>query len=176
MYVLALFESQDGMGMIDKKAMLIIVTLAVVAIVILAMALVVPSMSGPSSSSFSGLFDKMVEKNSGEKNLALPNATYKAGDKIVVTDKIIAMRSHTYSTTLYFLYQGTKWVSETEGTSFHVLTEGGYISVYGAMFSISIGTDLSVAFDIGDSITIQTTAEASDGAVVLGDSWALVNV
>lgn len=162
--------------MIDKKAMLIIVTLAVVAIMILAIALIAPSIGNPSGSSFSALFDKMVEKQAGEKDLVLPNTTYAAGTNIIVTDKIIAMSSSTHSTTLYFLYQGTKWASETEGTSFDVLTEGGHISVHGALFAIWIGTDLSVAFDIGDSITIQTQTESSGGAIVLGDSWALADV
>jgi len=162
--------------MIDKKAMLIIGALAAVAIIILAIALISPSLGQPSGSSFSALFDKMVEKQSGEKNLVLPNTTYSAGQSIIVSDKIIAMDSDSHSTTLFFLYQGTKWASEADGTTFSVLTETGHFHVYGAMFSIHIGTDLSVAFDVGDSITVQVQTKSSNGDVVLGDSWALASV
>jgi len=163
--------------MIDKKTLLFIGVLVVVAIIVLAVGLVAPSLGGPSGSSFSALFDKMVEKVSGEKQLVLPNGTYAVGQDITVTDKIIAIASpNAYSTTLYFLYQGTTWANEEDGTSFDVITDEHAIHVRGAMFSIQLGTDLSVAFDVGDSITIQTQTELSDGRIVLGHDWALVDV
>lgn len=160
--------------MMDKKAMLLIGVLAVVAILVLAVGLIAPSMGKPSGLSFSALFDKMAEKVTGDRALILPNATYTAGQKILVTDKIIAMAAQdSQSTTLYFLYQGTTWADEEDGSSFNVLTDSSPISVQGAVFHVHIGTDLSVAYDIGDSITLQVQVESSDGFLVLGHNWAL---
>jgi hypothetical protein len=163
--------------MIDKKTLLFIGVLAVVAIIVLAVGLIAPSLGNTSGSSFSALFDKMVEKVSGEKQLVLPNGTYAADQTIKVTDKIIAIASpNAQSTTLYFLYQGATWVDEEDGTSFDVLTDNGHISVDSAMFHLHFNTDLSVALDIGDSITLQVHTELSDGRIVLGHDWAVVEI
>ena len=163
--------------MIEKKTLLLVGVLAIVAILVLAVGLIGPSIGGTGGSSFSVLFDKMTTKSNDTNALVIPNGTYKAGDTIKVTDKIVAIDSHNaQSTTLYFLYQGSKWVDETDGTSFNVMTDGGEISVVGAMFQIHMGTDLSVAFDVGDTITIQTQVVSHDGNLVLSHDWAIVSV
>ena len=162
--------------MIEKRTLLIVVVLAVVAILVLAIGLIGPAISS-GGSGFTSLFDKMTTKGNLTHTLVIQNGTYKAGDTIKVTDKIIAIETHnTQSTTLYFLYQGTKWVDEADGTSFHVLTDGGAISVEGALFHIHIGTDLSVAFNVGNSITLQSQVVSDSGYLVLGQDWVLVSV
>jgi hypothetical protein len=162
--------------MIEKKTLLIIAVLAVVAILVLAIGLIGPAISS-GGSGFTALFDKMTNKSNLTHTLVIQNGTYKAGDAIKVTDKIIAIDTHnSQSTTLYFLYQGTKWADETDGTSFNVMTDDGAISVEGAMFHIHIGTDLSVAFNVGNSITLQTQAVSDSGNLVLGHDWVLVSV
>jgi len=162
--------------MIDKKALLLIGVLAVVAILVLAVGFIAPSMGKPSGSSFSALFDKMVEKTKWDRDLVLPNTTYTAGQNIVVTDKIIAMSLNAQTTTLYFLYQGTTWAEETNGSSFDVLTDADPISVRGATFHIHLGTDLSYAFNVGDYITVQVQTKSSNGNIILGHNWALADI
>jgi len=162
--------------MIDKKVLSIVIVLAIVAVLVLAIGLIAPSMSGPSNSSFSVLFDKMTTKTNDTNTMVIQNGTYKAGDTIQVTDKIVAISSHGSQTSLYFLYQGSKWVNEDDGTTFNVMTDDGYIQVAGAVFHIHMGTDLSIAFDVGDTITIQTEVGSSGGYLVLGHDWALAVV
>jgi len=162
--------------MIEKKTLLLVGVLAVVAVLVLAIGLIAPSISA-GGSSFSALFDKMASKGNNADNLFIPNGTYKAGDTIKITDKIVAIDSHhSQYTTLYFLYQGSKWVDVSDGTSFIVINDGGNISVAGATFHITMGTDLSKAFKVGDSITIQTEVVSAYGNLVIGHDWALASV
>lgn len=161
--------------MIDKKVLLLIGALVVVAIIVLAVGLLAPSLNKPSGSSFSALFDKMVKKSNNSNDLVLSPSSYASGDKIIITDKIIAIKllPGYQTTTLYFLYQGTEWINKSTGTSFDVLTDLYPISVEGSSFSINIGSDLSVAYNVGSYITLQGTVFAANGHLVLGHNLAL---
>jgi hypothetical protein len=161
--------------MIDKKVLLLIGALVIVALVILAVSLVMPGSTRASGSSFSALFDKMENKTGTSSELVLPEESYTAGQVITVTDRIIAMDVDDYhlSTTLYFIYEGSKWINENTGSSFDVLQDVEKIRVKNSVFHLTLGTDLSVKYDVGGSISLQVGVTLSHGDLVLGHIWTL---
>lgn len=161
--------------MIDKKVIVLIGVLVVVALLVLAFSTIKLDFSSTSGSTFSSLFDKMEEKRAGSLELVLPS-TYENGQQITITDKIVAMKSTDFSTTFYFLYTGTKWINETSGTDFEVVTYlGGNLHVRNAMFAITIlPVDLTSMYDVGDLITLKTSVKISGGKPVLSGSWMVI--
>jgi hypothetical protein len=161
--------------MIDKRVIVLIGVLVVVAILVLAFSTMKIDFSSKSGKSFSELIDSMEEKIPGSLELVLPS-TYTNNQQITITDRIVAMESTDYSTTFYFLYTGTKWANETTGTDFEILTYmGGNIHVRHAMFSITIvAVDLHAMYDIGDMITLKTSVKISGGKPVLSGTWVVM--
>ena len=156
--------------MIDKKVLILIAVLIVVAILIVALSFVNISFGGRGDS-FSALYDKMEERELGSLELVLPSS-YVAGDVIKVRDKIIAIDASEYTTTFYFLYTGTQWINESSGSDFEVLQYyGGPIHVSNAVFGIHVSLDFSASFDVGDYISLQTTARISAGDPILAGNW-----
>lgn len=171
-----LFENNKGESkMIDKKVLLLIGALVIVAVVTLAVSLFAPGSSHASGSSFSALFDKMENKTGEPTTLILPSTSYSAGQVITVSDNIIAMDVDDYhlSTTLYFLYDGSVWVNENNGNSFEVKQDVESIHVANSVFKLTLGTDLSVKYDVGGSISLQVSVVLSHGDLVLGHIWTL---
>ncbi len=159
----------------DKRILLMIVGLVVVAVVVLAVSVAMPATTHASGSSFSALFDKMQLKAGSANELVLPSNIYTAGQVITVTDKIIAMDVADYGlqTTLYFLYDGVKWVNTSNGNSFNVMQNINEIQVKHSMFSMTFYTDLSKKYSVGGDISVQTSIMISQGNYVLGSNWAL---
>ena len=160
--------------MIDKKVLLMIVALAVVAVVVLAASMLGPTSIRGGGSSFSALFDKM-ETNSSTANLVLPS-TYLTGEKITVTDTVVDMELITpdspTKTRFYFDYVGTKWVNETGGTDFSVIMDAGKLEISHAQFYIEVSGDYHLSIHVGQSLTLQTTVASHLGNQVLKHNWA----
>jgi hypothetical protein len=165
--------------MIDKKVLLLIGALVVVAVVVLAVSLIGPSGSHVSGSSFSALFDKMEKRAGTTADLVLPSS-YTNGEVVTVTDTVVAREldihdGNVKSTTLFFNYEGTKWINETSATTFNVLTNLEDIKVVHAAFSIQLNGDWSGTISVGEDVTLQTVVTVLPGGVlVLKNSWVPV--
>lgn len=161
--------------MIDKKIVVIIGILVVVALVVLALGFVNIKFGAPGGS-FSALFDKMQKEdaNSTHIMLVLPS-DYTVGQQIDIRDEIVSMTYDGWNTYFTFVYSGTKWVNETGGTDFDVLYKSGAsIGVHDAMFTLHLSGDHRPSYSPGDLISLRTTAAARSGHVVLDPSWILV--
>ncbi|MCJ2533226.1 MAG: hypothetical protein LN411_04820, partial [Candidatus Thermoplasmatota archaeon] len=114
-----------------------------------------------------------------------------------VSDTIVDMyhysttvqQTNVYITTLYFVYIGDEWTDPDDGTRFSVPnsvthndeTLATWIIVSHGLFSLQVSsaTDLSLAYDIGDVIELETTIviaddETSDGIKSFG-LWTVAN-
>lgn len=161
--------------MIDKKVIILIGVLVVVALLVLVVSTMKLDFSGgQGGASFTALIDTMQETEPGSLELVLPD-TYTSNQQITITDKIIAMRSTDYSTTFYFLYSGTVWINETSGTNFDVITyQGEDLHVRNALFSVTVNGDMHALYDIGDMITLKTSVKISGGNAMLSGTWVVV--
>jgi len=161
--------------MIDKKIVILIGVLIVVAVIILALGFANIKLGGTPSDSFSALFDKMQkdDPNSTEVNLVL-TSEFIAGQQIDVKDEIVSMSYNGFVTTFTFVYTGTAWENKTHGTDFEVKMNFGHIGVQNAMFSVSLTGDFRPSYSPGDMISLRTTAVKSGDNLVLGQNWILV--
>jgi hypothetical protein len=173
----------------DKKILAIMVTLVVVAALVVAVVMIAAGGFGRAGG-FTTLFDKLENNDNDEYNMDLTLPTsWDAGDKMKVTDVIVDMTydkvvfgsTWVYQTTLYFVYVGEKWHNDTEGTSFNVpvsLAGGIYwLHVRSGAFhlSVSSATDLSAKYDIGDSITLETTIAMNGLGMLSFSDWNVAN-
>jgi len=158
--------------MIDKKVLLLIGALVIVAVVVLAASMISPASIRGGGSSFSALFDKMEINTGTEADLVLPS-TYLTGEVITITDTVVAMEviSHGTATRFYFNYVGTKWINETSGTDFSVVQDVSKIQISHAQFHIDVSGDLHMSVHVGSSLTLQTTVASLFGDQVLRHNW-----
>jgi hypothetical protein len=141
----------------------------VVAVLVVAV-IMVASGGFARSGGFTKTFDKLVNDDGFEYNqrLSLPTS-WDVGDTKEVSDTIVDMyyheEEHGFSTVIWFAYQGDKWNDPTHGTHFYVPdTSGdGWMTVDHGLFSITIwsATNLSAKYDVGDTITVQTTLKTN---------------
>lgn len=169
----------------DKKILVLMAVLVVVAVLVVAVVMVA-SGGFARSGGFTKLFDKLVEDEGlvYDQRLALPDS-WEVGDVKKVSDTIMDMsyheEEHGYSTTLWFAYHGDKWNDPSHGTRFRVPdTSGdGWFLVDHGMFSITIwsATNLSAEYDVGDTITVQSTLKTNVNVDLAFDTdWALAGV
>jgi len=159
--------------MIDKRALTVIGVLIILAFAVLIVALISPSFGG-GGSSFSALFDRLERDNASSELLVLPADEFEEDQEITVKDKIISMRVHGDDTYFAFVYTGNDWVNETGGTEF-VVPDGRYnIVVEAALFEIRVDGKYSASFDVGDTITLQTTVVEDDDKLVFDHEWEVL--
>ena len=173
----------------ERKIVGIMLALVLVAIVVVGV-VAIASVGIKKSGGFTKLFDDL--EYSGDltyrQELEIPE-DWDEGDEKTVADTIVDMHyyRHTlatttvYVTTLYFIYMGEEWNSPAEGTRFYVPVEwnDGYldwIHVNHGLFSIQVSsaTNLSAAYDIGDTIELETTIVDADGTLAFGE-WAVAD-
>lgn len=159
--------------MIDKKVIVLIGVLVVAALLIVVVSSVNFNFSSGSGSSFTALMDSMHETETGSLELVLPS-TYLNNQEIKITDKIISIQSNGYSTTFYFVYTGTKWINESSGTSFDVLThQGGHLLVRNAIFHVTLTGEFQDLYAVGGMITLKTSVRIDAGNPVLLGTWSI---
>ena len=182
----------------EKKIIGIMLSLIVVAIVVVAVVMVAAG-GFKKSGGFTKLFDSLEYSGNQtyEQELELP-AEWEVGDVKKVSDTIVDMyhyrttvqQTDVYITTLYFVYVGEEWTDSDEGTRFMVPNSvthhdgtvvATWITVNHGLFSLQVSsaTNLSVAYDIGDVIEMQTTIviaddETPDGIKAFG-LWKVAN-
>lgn len=159
--------------MIDKRALTVIGVLIILAFAVLIFALASPSFGG-GGSSFTALFDRLERDNASSELLVLPADEFEEDQEITVDDKIISMRIHGGDTYFVFVYRGDKWVNETGGTNFIVPDDRYDINVGGACFEIRVDGRYSASFDVGDTITLQTTVVEDDDKLVFDHEWEVL--
>lgn len=162
--------------MIDRKVLILIGALAVVAILILSLGFVNISFGG-GGDSYTALFDKMEDRREemiGNPELVL-GSEYTDDDIVRVRDTIIAITCYGGSqTTFYFMYTGTVWINEYAGTNFEVILNVGEIRVQNSVFGITVNGNFTASFDVGDYVTLQTTVGESGDDLVLNRNWVVV--
>lgn len=160
--------------MINKRVLTVIGVLIILAFAVLIVALASPSFGG-GGSSFSALFDRLERDNISSELLMLPTDEFEEDQKITVNDKIISMRIHGADTYFVFVYRGDKWVNETGGTYFVVPTDSYHgIYVNGAWFEVRVDGRYSASFDVGDTITLQTTVVEDEDKLVFDHEWEVL--
>ena len=138
------------------------------------------------SGGFTKLFDKLVNDDEFTYNqrLNLPDS-WDVGDTKKVSDTIVDMyyhdEDHGFSTTIWFAYKGDKWNDPTHGTHFFVPDSSGdgWLEVTHGLFSITIwsATNLSANYDVGETITVQSTLMTNVNVdLAFDDEWALAGV
>lgn len=171
----------------DKKILAMFATLVVVAVLVFAVVMVSAGGFGRAKG-FTNLFDKLENNTDDGYNMRLSLPTdWDAGDSMKVSDVIVDMTyekspfgtSWMYYTTLYFAYIGEKWHNDTEGTAFYVPVNspGFWLHIQSGMFHISVtsATDLSARYDIGDSITLETTLANNGNSMLSFSDWRVAN-
>ena len=161
----------------EKKIIGIMLSLIVVAIVVVAVVLVAAG-GFKKSGGFTKLFDSLEYSGNQtyQQELEIPD-DWEVDDVKKVSDTIVDMyhysttvqQTSVYITTLYFVYIGDEWSDPDDGTRFSVPlanTHGvaTWITVSHGLFSLQVSsaTDLSVAYDIGDVIELETTIVIAD--------------
>jgi len=171
----------------DKKILLIMVTLVVVAALVVAFVMIA-SGGLRRAGGFTALFDKLEYAGDETHNqrLSLP-ASWDVGDKKTVSDTIVDMSfwkethgsTSVYWTTMYFVYEGNKWNDPSHGTSFQVPdnSNDGWMTVEHGLFGLTVSsaTNLSAKYDIGDVITLQTVLETNSNVVTAFGNWVVAS-
>jgi len=147
----------------EKKILVIMVSLVVVAALVVAFVMIA-SGGLARAGGFTKLFDKLVNDDDSKYNqrLNLPDS-WDVGDIKTVSDTIVDMKyeedDRGYLTTLWFVYKGDKWNNPDQGTQFRVpdKSDDAWIVVSHGLFSIDVWstTNLSAKYDIGDTITVE---------------------
>jgi hypothetical protein len=169
----------------EKKILVIMVSLVVIAALVVAFVMIA-SGGMAKAGGFTSTFDKLVNDDESAYNqrLVLPDS-WDVGDTKKISDTIVDMsyheESHGYSTTLWFAYQGDKWNDPTRGSHFYVpdTSSDGWLEVTHGLFSIEIwsATNLSAKYDVGDTITVQTTLKTNVNVdLAFDDEWAVASL
>lgn len=181
----------------EKKIIGIMLSLIVVAIVVVAVVMVAAG-GFKKGGGFTKLFDSLEYSGNQtyRQELEIPD-DWAVDDVKKVSDTIVDMyhysttvqQTNVYITTLYFVYIGDEWTDPDDGTRFSVPnsithneeTLATWIHVSHGLFSIQVSsaTDLSIAYDIGDVIELETTIviaddETPDGIEAFG-LWTVAN-
>jgi hypothetical protein len=175
----------------EKKIIAIMVTLLVVAALVVAFVMVAAGGGLRRAGGFTALFDKLVYTGSetSDQHLSMPSGWH-AGDKKTVSDTIVDLtyrkqtisQTTVYITTLWFVYMGNKWSSpyEGHGTSFYVpdTSFDGWFHVDHGLFSITVSsaTNLSMHYQIGDVITVESMLTTNSYAMLAFGDWAVSDV
>jgi len=163
----------------EKKILLIMVSLVVVAALVVAFVMIASGGMGRAGG-FTKLFDKLVdpdEQTYGQR-LELPDS-WSVGDVKRVSDSIVDMyydeEDHGYTTVMWFAYQGNKWNDPDRGTYFHVpdTSSDGWLDVTHGLFSITVwsATNLSAKYNIGDVITLESELDTNSYVMLAFDNW-----
>jgi hypothetical protein len=169
----------------EKKILVIMVSLVVVAALVVAFVMIA-SGGMAKAGGFTSTFDKLVydEDATYNQRLNLPDS-WDVGDVKKISDRIVDMyfseEDHGFSTTLWFAYMGNKWSDPERGTYFHVpdTSSDGWLDVTHGLFSIHIwsATNLSAKYDIGDTITVQTTLKTNVNVDLAFDQdWSVASI
>ncbi|MBU0684534.1 MAG: hypothetical protein ABIE25_07485 [Thermoplasmatota archaeon] len=175
----------------ERKIIAIMATLVVVAVLVVAFVMVAAGGGINRSGGFTALFDKL-EYNGNEtyeQDLQAPESWH-VNDKKVVSDTIVDMtyrkqtigQTNVYTTTLWFVYLGTKWSNpyQGHGDTFNVpdKSQDGWLQVNHGMFSIEVSsaTNLSVHYSIGDVITLENALERNRNNQIGFGDWSVKNV
>ena len=186
-----------GEARMERKIIGIMLSLIVVAIVVVAVVMVAAG-GFKKSGGFTTLFDSLEYSGNQtyQQELEIPD-DWEVDDVKKVSDTIVDMyherdsiqQTNVYITTLYFVYIGDEWSDPDDGTRFSVPNSithheeilASWISVSHGLFSLQVSsaTDLSVAYDIGDVIELETTIviaddESPDGIKSFG-LWTVAN-
>ena len=174
----------------ERKIIMIMLTLVVVAIVVVGVVMVA-AVGIKRGGGFTQLFDQLEDSGELENQymiLELPS-NWDAGDVKSVSDTIVDMyfNEHTveqttvYVTTLYFVYTGNKWNNPDHGTMFRIPIEDdwgmlGWKSIVHGLFwiQVSSATNLSAEYDIGDVIELETTLVNAGGTLAFSE-WSVSN-
>lgn len=175
----------------EKKIILIMVSLVVVAALVVAFVMVAAGGGLRSAGGFTDLYDKLEYTGSeqSDQHLTLPDS-WDVGDKKKVSDVIVDMtyrkqtvsQTTVYITTLWFVYMGEKWSSPyaSDGMSFYVpdMSTDGWLHVDHGLFSLTVSsaTNISAHYDVGDVITMQATLSVNSNAMVAFGEWAVADV
>jgi len=170
----------------DKKILITMVALVVVAVMVFAVALIA-SGGMAAAGGFTKLFNKLVNEDDVAYNqwLKLPDG-WDEGDVKKVSDTIVDMTFHEldygYSTTIWFVYHGDKYndPANGRGTVFHVpdSSPDGWLYVDHGRFSVEVRSvaNISDKYDVGDTITIQSTLTTNVNVdLAFDDEWHLTS-
>lgn len=174
----------------EKKILMIMASLVVVAALVVAVVMVAAGGGLSRAGGFTNLFDKLVYTGNATEyqRLSLPQSWHE-GDQKTVTDVIVDMtyyrqtvqQTSVYITTLWFVYLGDKWAKEYlgDGNQFYVpdKSHDGLLPVDNGLFylTVSSATNISAKYDVGESITLQTTLLLNRNAVLAFGDWTVAN-
>jgi len=171
----------------EKKIILVMVSLLVVAALVVAFILVAAG-GLQRSGGFTTLFDKLVnpDPDADDIELRMPDS-WELGDTKRASDTIVDMhyyrqtvgQTSVYITTLYFVYLGNKWNDPFDGTHFSVPDNSGdgWLDINNGMFSIRVSsaTNLSAEYDVGEVITLEAMLVNNNNAMLAFGDWVVAD-
>jgi hypothetical protein len=172
----------------EKKIILGLVSLLAVALIMTAVVMVAGS-GGilDRSGGFTALMDDLTYDGDSTygQYLKCPSS-WEPGDTKTVRDVIVDMRTERqrvgldtwfYTTDLWFVYLGNKWNDPMRGTVFYVPDNIGddWMPVSHGLFMVTVttATNISEKYDVGDSITLQSTLVINDNGLVAFGTWTV---
>ncbi len=174
----------------DKKILMIMVSLVVAAAIVVAVVMVAAGGGLSRSGGFTSLLDKLVYTGNATEyqRLSLPES-WDEGDVKKVSDVVVDMvyyrqtvqQTSVYITTLWFAYLGDKWANEYlgDGNQFYVPdnSHDGWLRVDHGLFSLTVSsaTNISAKYDVGETITLQSTLLLNENAMLAFGDWTVAD-